>query len=545
MDPSFNSLPYEISSLIFTFLTPDSAQIFSIASKYCNKLSTDSTNRAILFLKYYGKGQALYKTYTYHRSILDVTITSIMLKNGALFPRFLAQLSVQDFQSKTHNPPSTPLYVFFVNQAFNSYKELANFKLNDHREFERLVRVPNPNSKENIEKLKTLITKFGFFPTLDQSHRIVAESLYLLGNIDLVLISDLQRYTGLDITEFQEGVMDRVLEHAMSTKYVQNFLDVGFNLTDRTIKKGIAGARPIVFSILANLVSKTKLKVLAEDTIYELFGPYLNRMESLNISWDSTAVQRIIHHFNISDEAIERALLDDPSKTCTYTKVHPNFPVTRPYLKSRPYFIWSWILDTFGPHHRLSIACFDDALSRAVADQTLHDLLDNFLEQGMVLRPRHVKILACRVLHRNMTSNALQIFIHLKKQLQERRRLATSKFSSSFDEITQVHEPELQGFLEALNRDMLLNDDWKTKSSTIQLGGGINGGTYQISRTPTDVLRFIDVGKAIVQDLESWGITCRENLPKNAVDDVTVFNRIKTYCISNNSWFKNSSVSPM
>lgn len=191
------------------------------------------------------------------------------------------------------------------------------------------------------------------------------------------------------------------------------------------------------------------------------------------------------------------------------------------------------------------VACFDDALSRAVADQTLHDLLDNFLEQGMVLRPRHVKILACRVLHRNMTSNALQIFIHLKKQLQERRRLATSKFSSSFDEITQVHEPELQGFLEALNRDLLLNDDWKTKSSTIQLGGGINGGTYQISRTPTDVLRFIDVGKAIVQDLESWGITCKENLPKNAVDDVTVFNRIKTYCISNNSWFKNSSVSPM
>ncbi|KAJ3269986.1 hypothetical protein HDV01_000749 [Terramyces sp. JEL0728] len=452
MDPSFESLPYEISSLIFTFLSPESAQIFSQLSRYCNKISTDSTNRAILFLKHYGKGQALYNIYTYHRSILEVSLTLIMLKNGALFPRFLAQLSVQD----------------------------------DHREFERLVRAPNPNAKENIDKLKTLITKFGYFPTLDQSHRIVAESLYLLGNIDLVLISDLQRYTGLDVAEFQEGVMDRVLEHAVSTKYVQNFIDVGFKLTDRTIKKGIAGARPIVFAILGSLVPKTKLKLLAEDTIYELFGPYLNRVESLNISWDSTAVQRIIHHYNISDEAIERALLDDP------------------------------------------IACFDDALSRAVADQTLHDLLDNFLEQGVVLRPRHVKILACRVLHRNMTANALQIFIHLRKQVQERRRLATSRFSSSFDDITQVHEPELQGFLEALYRDMLANEDWKQKSGTIQLGGGINGGTYQISRTPTDVLRFIDVGKSMIQDLESWGITSKENLPKNAVDDATVFYRIKT-----------------
>ena|SRR6478736_32426 len=97
---SYNSLPYEITSLIFTFMTPETINNYQLSNKKHYKITLDPTNRAQMLIKYYGKGQALYKSYTFHQKLLTVSVASIMLKNGSLFPRFLAQLSVQDVPYK-------------------------------------------------------------------------------------------------------------------------------------------------------------------------------------------------------------------------------------------------------------------------------------------------------------------------------------------------------------------------------------------------------------------------------------------------------------
>jgi hypothetical protein len=274
-------------------------------------------------------------------------------------------------------------------------------------------------------------------------------------------------------------VMELLLDKPVSKYIFLKFLQHGFKLTDFVIKRAIASGKPYCFSLLATLVPKSDLQALAESAVYELFGPYLDRYTSLNVPWDSQAICRIIHTFDISDEVIERALLDKPDNTCTFDKVHPNFPVTRPYLKARPYALWRWILDSYGPHHRYSIACFDDALSRASADSSLHHLIEHYLASGVVMRPRHIKIIACRILHRNMTANALKVMVHLRRQVSLRKR--QTKGTDPEDEVCQINDAELLDFAKAIKKDVLLNEDWKTKSSTIQLGGGANGGILEIN----------------------------------------------------------------
>jgi hypothetical protein len=68
---------------------------------------------------------------------------------------------------------------------------------------------------------------------------------------------------------------------------------------------------------------------------------------------------------------------------------------------------------TNGPRGSLLL----DALSRAAAERELHALHDVYIDAGVQFRPRHVKILACRVLHRDMTSNALHLLHVMKSQI--------------------------------------------------------------------------------------------------------------------------------
>lgn len=203
------------------------------------------------------------------------------------------------------------------------------------------------------------------------------------------------------------------------------------------------------------------------------------------------------------------------------------------------------MLDEYGPHHPHTTACFDDALSRAVSDEALHDLLDYFVECGFVMRPRHIKILACRVLHRNMTTNALDVMKLLVLQVRERHRksLVQQQFPNLQTDIVSLIEPaELALFKEALNRDMLQNREWKERSRSIQLGSGHSGGTYRIDRAPSDVIRFTEEATKLMGDLIYWEKQLarietegKETQPKGYTSDTSP-------PVSTTSKFKNVSI---
>lgn len=344
-----------------------------------------------------------------------------------------------------------------------------------------------------------------------------------MAGIKISLISDLVLYTGFELGLYNDAVMELLLGKPVSQYAVHKYLKAGFLLTDYVIKRVIASAKPHSLELLFSLCEKSRLFQLAEAAVYELFGPYHDRNTSLNIPWDSQGIDCIVKMFCISESIIGKCLLHDPASTCTFDSVHANFPVTRPYLKAKPYAIWRWVLDTYGPHHRYTMACFDDAISRASSDTSLHHTIETLLDAGVVLRPRHVKIIACRILHRNMTKNALSIMVHLRKQLNARRR--TIKSLETDDDINQVSEEELMAFLDTLNLDILQNDDWQQKSQTIQLGGGSNGGAFRISKAPANVVKFIFVCSQLAEDIENWTRNCitlekdssKESKPKSAI----------------------------
>jgi hypothetical protein len=216
--------------------------------------------------------------------------------------------------------------------------------IQDTMYFESLVR--SPDLESNVYLLRELICKYHFFPVIDNSRQLIGESLFIMATLDLSLIHDLTKKTGFNLSVYNDAVMELLLDRPVSKYIVQKFINAGFELTDFVIKKAIASGKPYCFTLLFALVEKTRLFQLAETAVHELFGPYLDRSTSLNIPWDSQAIHRIVQTFNISDALIEKALLDKPENHCTFEKVHDNFPVTRPYLKARPYSLWKWILGT-------------------------------------------------------------------------------------------------------------------------------------------------------------------------------------------------------
>jgi hypothetical protein len=181
------------------------------------------------------------------------------------------------------------------------------------------------------------------------------------------------------------------------------------------------------------------------------------------------------------------------------------------------------------------MACFDDALSRAVSDATLHRLIESFIANGVVLRPRHIKIIACRILHRNMTDNALRVMIQLHGQVTERHRQTQLSKQGAVDNVTLIDSTELSQFAKALRREVLNNEDWKEKSRTIQISGDSSGSTYSIPRAPTDVVNFVDECGVMLQNIVRWEPSCdlaREELPRGMLKPVPVSSKIKR-------WFRN------
>ncbi|KAI8928664.1 hypothetical protein BC831DRAFT_548212 [Entophlyctis helioformis] len=554
------SCPIEVWTRIFSFLDPDSSlRVFPLVSKRALSVASSPSAKAMFFLTQYGRSHAIYYAYRKHKRSLDPLVARILLQNGARLPRFVAQRVASDF----HMLPQqggipTALFVFFINQTYNIYGDQALFKDNDHALFERLVRAPLSEAALSKDRVRALIRDFAFLPVPELCTKPIAENVYFLSRLDLSLVTDLAD-RDFDLRSVSDNVMERVMLHPyLNTRYLQRYLDAGFVLSDLCIKRTLASGRAHTLAVLHSLIDFVTLQRLAFDTIYDLFGPYLDRQTSLNVPWSSDTVQRLIHSFSIPDSVIAKALLTNPESTCTFDTVHPEFPVTRSYLKTRPYPIWQWILTTYGPHHAFSVACMDDALSRAVADQELHDLHDAYLDAGFVLRPRHVKILACRLLHRNMTSNALHVFRHMREQVLERQlktsmednqpfnedqlrvQMQTRQISSRsrpsspdsrpstppmqasdsasspsadqsseqpssaaapFDDINCISEKELIAFRKALAEEIVDNTEWINRMRTIQLEGGPRGGAVRIDRPPDDGLRFLEDARKLLAEL--------------------------------------------
>ena len=90
-----NKLPTELLVAVFSYLDFDSCNKFRLLSKQFNSIFKDTNARAHQLLKYYGKGQVLYKSFENTGLGLDEQLALVLLANQCNLPRFLAQIVVQ------------------------------------------------------------------------------------------------------------------------------------------------------------------------------------------------------------------------------------------------------------------------------------------------------------------------------------------------------------------------------------------------------------------------------------------------------------------
>ncbi|KAJ3279604.1 hypothetical protein HK104_001304 [Borealophlyctis nickersoniae] len=410
-----------------------------------------------------------------------------MLRSGAVLPRFLVQLVDKEYhrQDRGRKAVPIPLFVFFISEGYRAYGPTADFKEDDVGRFERLLYgSSNGTISASIEGIRSLLDNYAFVPVRGLGSPM-DESIHLITKLDMTLIPLLVR-NGLDLSVVNDQVMERVLWRAdISEPTLQLYLDNGFKLTPAAIKKGLQMARPSTLDALQSRVPKQDLQLLAEDTIIDMFGPATGR----GWNWVPESADYLMRIFNISDSVLARALYTHPDDDVAPNGGRVEFPATRCYMKANPCPVWRWVLRTYGPSHPFTMASFDDALSRAAADRDLHNLHHQYLDSGVKFHPRHVKILACRVLHRDMTSNAL----HLLRVL--RAQVVADLDAGVLDDVDR------DAWIRALRDEIVNNDEWDHRMRTTQLEGGARGGAFRISRPPEDAVMFLEEARDMVLDI--------------------------------------------
>ncbi|RKO88408.1 hypothetical protein BDK51DRAFT_20472, partial [Blyttiomyces helicus] len=455
--------PYEVYQNIFAHLDATTPQRFTLVSRSFASVARDPHSRAGLFLRLYGRALALHHTFRSHRGALTPEVGRLMLRAGAGLPRFLVQLVDKEYHRSDRSRKAVPvaLFAFFIRVGFEIYGADADFKedvstysLTDVGRFERLLYGSTAASPTSLSSIETLLTKYRFVPVRGLGSP-PDETVYLVSKLSMPLIRHLVA-NGLDLSTVNDQVMERVLWRAdVSDASLQPYLDIGFSLTPSAMKKGLQMARPATLDALRRRVDAQALQRLAEETLHDMLGPSAGR----GWNWVPESADYLMRTFSLGDDVAARALLTHPDAPLAPNGARVDFPATRCYMKANPCPVWRWVLKTYGASHPFAAACFDDALSRAAADRDLHALHDTFLDAGMRFAPRHVKILACRVLHRDMTANAL----HLMQVL--RAQVAASDLA----------DEERAEWVAALRDEVVDNEEWGNRMRTTQLEGGARG----------------------------------------------------------------------
>ncbi|KAJ3188145.1 hypothetical protein HDU85_005293 [Gaertneriomyces sp. JEL0708] len=489
-------LPHELWTRIFSHLDPRSSAPlkFALLNSTFNAIAHDPHARAQLFVHAYGTRLALYTAFQLNRAVLTGEVARRMRCMGAPVQRFLVQVVDKEYHrtsERVKNPVDLSLYVFLIQEGFKLYGADADFKDDDVAKFERLVyggvtvpTSPGSPTPDTLDAIRTLIKKFAFVPVRGLGSPI-DETIFLLSKLDINLIPKLVD-NGLDLDSVNDQVVERVLWRTdLDEKLLARYLNHGFVLSEHAIKKGLQIGRPSIVHMLRAHVDEEDLEVLAHEALVDMFGPSTSR------SWAFVpdTAEFIINTFHIPLSTLARAIYTNPDASRLPNGSCVEFPATRCYMKPNPCPLWRWILRTYGPHHEFTRACFDDALSRAASDRDLHRLHDEYIHAGVRFYPRHVKILACRLLHRDMTANALQHLRTLADQIRDDRDAGV------------MTEHERIEWLTTLRDEIVENEEWMQRMQTTQLEGGARGGAYRISRAPEEALKFLHVARELASEL--------------------------------------------
>ena len=119
-----------------------------------------------------------------------------------------------------------------------------------------------------------------------------------------------------------------------------------------------------------------------------------------------------------------------------------------------------------------------------------------------------------------MTHNALRVMRSLRNQVTERHRLTSlQKKKNIIDDLDMISSDELNMFMEAIQIEIVNNQDWKERARTTQLSGDSRGTIFHISRMPDDVVNFVNEAEKLLESIQKWqnGHVVRDHHPRAAI----------------------------
>lgn len=273
------------------------------------------------------------------------------------------------------------------------------------------------------EQIRQLIVDYGFTP-LKSLIPHSEEAIYRLSKIDMALIDHLINHNGWDPQPVNEGVMRRlVTDSELSPDLLGSYLDRGFKLTPQAIKAALRKCDQETLTALKKYVPEDELNKM----VYEIFADNL----APDFNFSVGLVTFLKNHFEIPDDVVEKALLEDqcrgemvpgsldaepipaialvaegssptqsvpvPIRTSSLPPIPLMIPtpITRCFRQVKPGVAWRWVLRTYGPTHRFSQCCFDDTLLRlSQTDGGTRPTTHDFLAAGVQFHPRHVRYLS-------------------------------------------------------------------------------------------------------------------------------------------------------
>lgn len=218
--------------------------------------------------------------------VLTPRVATVLLKKGALVPRYLCQLAIKDVGQV---PPA--LFSWLVQTGLKQFGGDAQFHSDDHATVTKIVmdailanwtaprntgEVLDDKTARDLATLRSVICDFGYIPmpTTGRTGNL-SYFLFKLANMDMNLLDALQS-NGLSLTAVNDEVLKWVLRRQTGSPLIslRRFIAHGFKLSPPVISHGLQLCRPDVLASLRVLIPDPEvLKHYARNTVHDLLGP--------------------------------------------------------------------------------------------------------------------------------------------------------------------------------------------------------------------------------------------------------------------------------
>ncbi|CAG8669533.1 4510_t:CDS:1 [Cetraspora pellucida] len=238
----FHGLPNE--TMINIFIHVKSPKNLATSCKQWSIIARDHHAKAEWIIHKFGPAHCLFNSIRLGSTFINVAVAKTIILKGGILSRYLIQWLINDKTTSWVKNLSPDIFMFLLNNAYNTFKDDLYQKGNDMSDFYNFsggsytINLASLILDKNIENIKFLIFRMKFIPLPSyEDRRIIARAIFLCK--DLILMWKKIGYQEI-CEDFNDLVIQKVLENIFSQTQHPNvetvvaqlneFIDLGFKL---------------------------------------------------------------------------------------------------------------------------------------------------------------------------------------------------------------------------------------------------------------------------------------------------------------------------